>query len=84
MAQCNGIRAVLPIMRAQGWGHIANTASGVGFSPMACRSMYSAIKSALTRYATSFGMRTFAFQRSFSGLRLLPSGIKQAELLNPQ
>ena len=31
-----GIRAVLPVMRAQGEGHIANTASGIGF--VRCRS----------------------------------------------
>jgi NAD(P)-dependent dehydrogenase (short-subunit alcohol dehydrogenase family) len=42
-----GIRAVLPIMRAQGSGHIANTASGVGFMPQPFQSMYSATKSAL-------------------------------------
>lgn len=42
-----GIRAVLPIMRAQGGGHIANTASGAAFSPMAYQSMYTATKSAL-------------------------------------
>jgi len=42
-----GIRAVLPIMRAQGGGHIANTASGIVFSPMAFQSMYSATKAAL-------------------------------------
>lgn len=42
-----GIRAVLPIMRAQGEGHIANTASGIAFSPMAFQSMYSATKAAL-------------------------------------
>lgn len=42
-----GIRAALPIMRAQGGGHIANTASGIVFSPMAYQSMYSATKSAL-------------------------------------
>jgi NAD(P)-dependent dehydrogenase (short-subunit alcohol dehydrogenase family) len=42
-----GIRAVLPIMRAQGGGHIANTASGIAFSPMAYQSMYSATKAAL-------------------------------------
>lgn len=42
-----GIRAVLPIMRTQGGGHIANTASGCGFIPMAYQSMYSATKSAL-------------------------------------
>ena len=42
-----GIRAVLPIMRAQGGGHIANTASGIGFAPMAYQSMYSASKAAL-------------------------------------
>lgn len=42
-----GIRAVLPIMRAQGGGHIANTASGIAFSPMAMQSMYAATKAAL-------------------------------------
>jgi len=42
-----GIRAVLPVMRAQGGGHIANTASGIGFAPMAYQSMYSATKAAL-------------------------------------
>jgi NAD(P)-dependent dehydrogenase (short-subunit alcohol dehydrogenase family) len=42
-----GIRAALPIMRAQGGGHIANTASGIGFAPMAYQSMYSATKAAL-------------------------------------
>lgn len=42
-----GIRAVLPIMRKQGGGHIANTASGIAFSPMAIQSMYSATKAAL-------------------------------------
>lgn len=43
-----GIRAVLPIMRAQGGGHVANTASGIAFLPMAYQSMYSATKAALT------------------------------------
>lgn len=42
-----GIRAVLPVMRAQGGGHIANTASGIVFSPMPEQAMYSATKSAL-------------------------------------
>jgi NAD(P)-dependent dehydrogenase (short-subunit alcohol dehydrogenase family) len=48
-----GIRAVLPIMRAQGGGHIANTASGIGFCPMAFQSMYSATKAALIAMTTS-------------------------------
>lgn len=43
----HAIWAVLPIMRAQGGGHIANTASGLGFIPMAYQSMYSATKAAL-------------------------------------
>lgn len=43
----NGIRAVLPVMRAQGGGHIANTASGIAFCPMPLQSMYSATKAAL-------------------------------------
>jgi NAD(P)-dependent dehydrogenase (short-subunit alcohol dehydrogenase family) len=41
------IRAVLPIMRSHGGGHIANTASGIGFVPMPYQSMYSATKAAL-------------------------------------
>jgi len=42
-----GVRAVLPVMRAQGGGHIANTASANGYVPMALQSMYSASKAAL-------------------------------------
>jgi short-subunit dehydrogenase len=34
-------------MRAQAGGDIANTASGIGFAPMAYQSMYSATKAAL-------------------------------------
>lgn len=48
-----GIRAVLPVMRAQGGGHIANTASGIGFCPMAYQSMYSATKAALIGVTSS-------------------------------
>jgi len=42
-----GIRAVLPIMRKQGSGHIVNTISGIAFIPMAYQTMYSATKAAL-------------------------------------
>jgi len=42
-----GIRAVLPIMRKQGSGHIVNTISGIAFMPMAQQTMYSATKAAL-------------------------------------
>lgn len=42
-----GIRAVLPIMRAQGSGHIVDVISGIAFVPMAYQSMYSATKAAL-------------------------------------
>ncbi len=49
----HGIRAVLPIMRAQGGGHIANTASGIAFSPMAVQSMYAATKAALLALTTA-------------------------------
>lgn len=48
-----GIRAVLPIMRAQGGGHIANTASGIVFSPMPYQTLYSATKSALMAMTSS-------------------------------
>jgi NAD(P)-dependent dehydrogenase (short-subunit alcohol dehydrogenase family) len=42
-----GIRAVLPIMRAQGRGHIVNIISGIAFSPMAYQTRYAATKAAL-------------------------------------
>jgi len=42
-----GIRAVIPIMRAQGSGHIIDVISGIAFSPMAQQTMYSATKAAL-------------------------------------
>jgi NAD(P)-dependent dehydrogenase (short-subunit alcohol dehydrogenase family) len=48
-----GIRAVLPIMRAQGGGHIANTASANGYVPMAQQSMYCATKAALIALSSS-------------------------------
>ncbi len=42
-----GIRAVLPIMRKQGGGHIVNIISGIAFWPMPFQTMYSATKAAL-------------------------------------
>jgi len=42
-----GIRAVLPVIRAQGGGHIVNIISGIAFYPMAYQTMYSATKAAL-------------------------------------
>lgn len=42
-----GIRAVLPIMRRQGGGHIVDMISGIAFSPMAQQTMYAATKAAL-------------------------------------
>lgn len=42
-----GIRAVLPIMRKQGGGHIVNIISGIAFTPMALQTMYAATKAAL-------------------------------------
>jgi len=42
-----GVRAVLPVMRAQGGGHIVNIISGIAFYPMAYQTMYAATKAAL-------------------------------------
>lgn len=42
-----GIRAVLPVMLAQGGGHIVDVISGIAFSPMPYQTMYSATKAAL-------------------------------------
>ena len=42
-----GIRAVLPIMRQQGGGHIVDIVSGIAFAPVAQMTQYSATKAAL-------------------------------------
>ncbi len=42
-----GIRAVLPVMRKQGGGHIVDIISGIAFGPRANMTMYSATKAAL-------------------------------------
>ncbi|MGO9118745.1 MAG: SDR family NAD(P)-dependent oxidoreductase [Desulfomonilaceae bacterium] len=42
-----GIRAVLPVMQAQGGGHIIDIISGIAFMPMAYQTMYAATKAAL-------------------------------------
>ena len=42
-----GIRAVLPVMRAQGSGHIVNIISGIAFSPMPYQTIYATTKAAL-------------------------------------
>jgi len=42
-----GVRAVLPIMRQHGGGHIVNIISGIAFMPMAQNTMYAATKAAL-------------------------------------
>src|SRR5262249_36821615 len=42
-----GVRAVLPIMRQQGGGHIVNIISGIAFMPMAQNTMHAATKAAL-------------------------------------
>lgn len=48
-----GIRAVLPLMRAQGDGHIINVVSGIAFAPMPLQSMYAATKAALNSLTLS-------------------------------
>lgn len=48
-----GIRAVLPIMRAQGSGHIVSVISGIALYPMPQQSMYSATKSAMNALTLS-------------------------------
>ncbi len=42
-----GVRAVLPIMRKQGGGHIVDVISGIAFGPQPFQTMYSATKAAL-------------------------------------
>lgn len=52
-ASVYGTRAVLPVMRAQGGGHIVNIISGIALYPMAYQSMYSATKAALNSMTLS-------------------------------
>lgn len=52
-ASVYSIRAVLPVMRAQGGGHVVNIISGIAFYPMAYQSMYSATKAALNSLTLS-------------------------------
>lgn len=49
----HGVRAALPIMRRQGSGHIANTASGEVFWTLAHQSMYAATKAALLGFTSA-------------------------------
>lgn len=46
-----GVRAVLPIMRAQGGGHIINIISGIAWSPEPQQSRYAATKAALNLFS---------------------------------
>lgn len=48
-----GIRAVLPVMRAQGSGHIVDVISGIAFYPMPLQSRYAATKAALNALTLS-------------------------------
>ena len=45
-----GVRAVLPVMRAQGGGHIVNIISGIAWAPMSQQSMYASTKAALNMF----------------------------------
>lgn len=45
-----GTRAVLPIMRAQGGGHIVNIISGIAWAPMPMQAPYTATKAALNLF----------------------------------
>jgi NAD(P)-dependent dehydrogenase (short-subunit alcohol dehydrogenase family) len=49
----NGVQAVYPIMRQQGFGHIVNTASMAGLIPLAGLLSYSASKHAVVGLSTS-------------------------------
>lgn len=60
----HGVHAAYPIMRAQGFGHIVNTASAAGLIPAAAEGAYAATKhavvglsSTLRIEAASFGVR---------------------------
>ena len=66
-------RAVLPIMRGQGYGRIANVGSVVGFVPAPFQAIYAASKHALEGYSESldhevrrFGVRVSVIEPGFT------------------
>src|SRR2546427_10181365 len=66
-------RAVLPIMREQGYGRIANIGSVAGFLPMPYQGIYAASKHALEGYSESldhevrqFGIRVSVIEPGFT------------------
>ena len=66
-------RAVLPVMRGQGYGRIANVGSVVGFVPAPFQAIYAASKHALEGYSESldqelrrFGVRVSVIEPGFT------------------
>src|SRR5262249_34634025 len=56
----NGVQAVYPVMRRQGFGHIVNTASIAGLVPMTGLLSYSASKHAVVGLSTSLRVEAAA------------------------
>jgi NAD(P)-dependent dehydrogenase (short-subunit alcohol dehydrogenase family) len=74
-------QAVLPIMRGQGYGRIANVGSVVGFLPAPYQGIYSASKHALEGYSESldhevrqFGIRVSVIEPGFTRTNIGQNG----------
>jgi NAD(P)-dependent dehydrogenase (short-subunit alcohol dehydrogenase family) len=57
----HGVHAAYPIMRAQGFGHIVNTASAAGLVPAAAEGAYSATKHAVVGLSSALRIEAEAF-----------------------
>jgi NAD(P)-dependent dehydrogenase (short-subunit alcohol dehydrogenase family) len=74
-------QAVLPIMREQGYGRIANVSSVLGFLPAPYQGIYAASKHALTGYSESldhevrqFGIRVSVIEPGFTRTSIAENG----------
>ena len=70
----NGVRAALPVMLDQGFGHIVNTSSADGLTPIPLVSSYTASKFGV--FGLSLALRTEVFSRGVRVTALCPGVIR--------
>jgi NAD(P)-dependent dehydrogenase (short-subunit alcohol dehydrogenase family) len=74
MGVVNGVHAVVPLMLAQGFGHIVNTSSMDGLTPIPLVSSYTASKFGV--FGLTMSLRTELFTRGVRATALCPGVIR--------
>jgi NAD(P)-dependent dehydrogenase (short-subunit alcohol dehydrogenase family) len=80
MGVVNGIRAIVPVMLEQGFGHIVNTSSADGLTPIPLVSSYTASKFGV--FGLTLSLRTELFSRGVRATALCPGVIRTPLLYN--